>query len=171
VTWLSHMLDVEWFGRYPAGHHATSLVIHAATAMLLLLVLARLTGAFWPAAFVAALFALHPLHVESVAWVAERKDVLSGLFFVLTLWAYGEYARHRQAADGTAPARGGGARRTWGWYTLALAFFALGLMSKPMLGTSPACCYSWILAPETVLRSSAALYRVRPPRQSRVIWR
>ena len=137
VTWLSHMLDVEWFGRNPAGHHATSLVIHAATAMLLLLVLARLTGAFWPAAFVAALFALHPLHVESVAWVAERKDVLSGLFFVLTLWAYGEYARHRQAADGTAPARSGGARRTWGWYTLALAFFALGLMSKPMLVTVP----------------------------------
>jgi tetratricopeptide (TPR) repeat protein len=137
LTWLSHMLDVEWFGRNPAGHHATSLGIHAATALLLLLVLARLTGAFWRSGFVAALFALHPLHVESVAWVAERKDVLSGLFFVLTLWAYGEYARKGRAASELEGGTGRGRGVRWGWYILALAFFALGLMSKPMLVTLP----------------------------------
>ena len=92
VTWLSHLLDVQLFGLNPAWHHFTSLLIHTVSAVLLYLLLQRSTGAAWRSAAVAALFALHPLHVESVAWVAERKDVLSGFFFMLTLWAYVCYA-------------------------------------------------------------------------------
>ena len=84
VTWLSHLLDVQLFGLNPAWHHFTSLLIHTVSAVLLYLLLQRSTGAAWRSAAVAALFALHPLHVESVAWVAERKDVLSGFFFMLT---------------------------------------------------------------------------------------
>ena len=85
LTWLSHMADVELFGlTHPGGHHLTSVLLHAATAVVLFLVLLQMTAAGWPSAFAAALFAVHPLHVESVAWIAERKDVLSGLFFVLT---------------------------------------------------------------------------------------
>ena len=76
LTWLSHLLDVELYGMDPAGHHRTNLLLHLGSTLLLLLVLTRMTGAFWPGAFVAAVFALHPLHVESVAWAAERKDVL-----------------------------------------------------------------------------------------------
>ena len=91
LTWLSHMLDCQVYGLWPGGHHLTSVVLHAATAVLLLLVLLRMTGALWPSAFVAVVFAIHPLRVESVAWVAERKDVLSGLFFVLTIGAYARY--------------------------------------------------------------------------------
>ena len=91
LTWLSHMLDVEVFGLKPGGHHFTNLLFHAADAVLLYWLLQRMTGAVWRSAFVAGLFALHPLHVESVAWVAERKDVLSGFFFMLTLLAYRAY--------------------------------------------------------------------------------
>ena len=86
LTWLSHMLDCQLYGLWPGGHHLTNVLLHAATTILLFLVLRRMTGRLWPSAFVAALFAIHPLHVESVAWVSERKDVLSGLFFVLTLF-------------------------------------------------------------------------------------
>ncbi|SPE57173.1 putative Tetratricopeptide TPR_2 repeat protein [Verrucomicrobia bacterium] len=124
VTWMSHILDVQLFGLNPGAHHLTSLILHAANAVLLFLLLQRLTGACWCSSLVAALFALHPLHVESVAWLAERKDVLSAFFFILTLWAYARYA--------AIPARG----RTI-WYCLALLLFALGLMSKPMLVTLP----------------------------------
>jgi hypothetical protein len=92
LTWLSHMLDVQLFGLRPGGHHLTSLLFHAANEVLLFLLLQRMTGAAWRGAFVAALFALHPLHVQSVAWAAERKDVLSAFFFLLTLWAYVRYA-------------------------------------------------------------------------------
>ena len=89
LTWLSHMLDCQLYGlNHPGGHHLTNVLLHAASAILLFLVLRQMTGDLWPSAFVAALFAVHPLHVESVAWVAERKDVLSGLFFMLTLAAY-----------------------------------------------------------------------------------
>ena len=88
VTWLSHMLDCQIYGPSPWGHHLTNVLLHTSTAILLFLVLRRMTGDLWPSAFVAAVFAVHPLHVESVAWVAERKDLLSGLFFVLTLAAY-----------------------------------------------------------------------------------
>jgi tetratricopeptide (TPR) repeat protein len=121
VTWLSHMLDVQLFGLDPGKHHLTSLVLHALNAILLFLLLFRMTGALWRSAFAAALFALHPLHVESVAWVAERKDVLSTLFWLLTLAAWLAYTRSKRP----------------GWYILALALYALGLMAKPMLVTLP----------------------------------
>jgi len=121
VTWLSHMLDVQLFGENAGPHHTVSLLFHAANALLLLLLLHRLTDALWPSAFVAALFAWHPLHVESVAWIAERKDVLSAFFGLLTLWSYAGYTQtHR--------------RRHLG---LALLWFSLGLMAKPMLVTLP----------------------------------
>ena len=87
ITWLSHMLDCQLYGLHPWGHHLTSLLFHIANTLLLFLVLAQMTGALWRSAFVAALFALHPLHVESVAWAAERKDVLSTFFGLLALWA------------------------------------------------------------------------------------
>jgi tetratricopeptide (TPR) repeat protein len=121
LTWISHMADCQFFGLDPAWHHLSNLLIHVLTAALLFLVLRQMTGALWRSAFVAAVFAIHPLHVESVAWVAERKDVLSGLFFVLTIAAYVRYVR-----------RGG-----LGRYAIALALFALGLMCKPMLVSLP----------------------------------
>jgi len=121
LTWLSHMLDVQLFGLAPGAHLLVSACLHAASAALLLLVLARMTGAVGRSAFVAAMFALHPAHVESVAWLSERKDVLSGLFFVLTLAAYARYVERP------------GPRH----YAAALLAFALGLMAKPMLVTVP----------------------------------
>ncbi len=121
VTWVSHMLDVSLYGLNPAGHHLTSLLLHAANAALLFLVLFRMTGAPWQSAFAAALFAVHPLHVESVAWVAERKDVLSTFFWMATLWAYLRYTERPR------PAR----------YLLVMVLFAAGLMAKPMLVTLP----------------------------------
>jgi len=121
LTWLSHMLDVQLYGSNPAGHHATNLLLHVANVVLLLLVLVRTTGALWPSAAVAALFALHPLRVESVAWVAERKDLLSGLFGLTTIWAYARYAERPHA----------------GRYALVALSLALGLMAKPMLVTLP----------------------------------
>jgi tetratricopeptide (TPR) repeat protein len=126
LTWLSHMADAQVFGLHPWGHHLTSVLLHALSSSLLLLALFRMTGALWRSALAAALFGLHPLHVESVAWIAERKDVLSGLFWMLTLLAYAAYAR--RAAE---------RRPAWGAYALALALFALGLMSKPMVVTLP----------------------------------
>ncbi len=125
LTWLSHMLDCQVFGVKAGPQHLVSVGIHAASTMLLYLVLLRMTGARWCSAFVAALFGWHPLHVESVAWISERKDVLSALFFMLTLGAYAEFCLGRT--------RG----RRAGAYGLALFFFMLGLMSKPMLVTLP----------------------------------
>ena len=121
ITWLSHMLDVQLFGLDAGGHHLTSVLLHGANTLLLFGVLLRMTGLVGPSAFVAALFAVHPLHVESVAWVAERKDVLSAFFWMLTLWAYVGYTR-----------RPGAAR-----YLAVLVLFALGLASKPMVVTLP----------------------------------
>ncbi len=121
LTWLSHMLDVQLFGLRAAGHHATSLVFHVANSVLLLVALDRLTHAFWRSSAVAALFALHPLHVESVAWVSERKDVLSTFFLLLVLLAYARYAER--------PGRGR--------YAAVLVLYVMGLMSKPMLVTLP----------------------------------
>jgi hypothetical protein len=95
LTWLSHMLDCELFGLSPGWHHLVSLGFHVANTLLLFAVLRRMTGALWRSAMVAALFALHPLHVESVVWIAERKDVLSAFFFFLTLWAYCRCAEFR----------------------------------------------------------------------------
>ena len=127
LTWISHLIDRSLFGGNPAGHHATSVGLHACNAVLVFLVFRRLTGAFWTSALNAALFAWHPLRVESVAWVAERKDVLSGFFWLLALWAYAVYAERRRERSPGA----------WGCYTLALAAFAGGLMSKPMVVTFP----------------------------------
>jgi protein O-mannosyl-transferase len=121
LTWLSHMLDVQLYGTNAGGHHLTNVALHVANTLLLFGVLYWTTGALWRSGFVAALFAVHPLHVESVAWVAERKDVLSTLFMMLTLWAYVWYVRSPRASR----------------YALVLLLFALGLMSKPMLVTLP----------------------------------
>jgi protein O-mannosyl-transferase len=121
LTWLSHMTDCELFGLNPAAHHFVNVLFHAANAVLLFALLLRLTGALWPAAFVAALFAWHPLHVESVAWIAERKDVLSTFFALLALLSYSKFVKAH-------------CRRSF-WFTLI--FFALGLMAKPMLVTLP----------------------------------
>src|SRR5689334_527619 len=93
LTWLSHMLDVQFFGMNPGLHHLSNVILHATDAILLFWLLKAMTGAFWRSALVAALFALHPAHVESVAWIAERKDVLSSLFFMLTLLAYVKYVQ------------------------------------------------------------------------------
>ena len=121
VTWLSHMLDVELFGMAPRGHHLVSVAIHACSTLLLFLLLNRLTGALWRSSSVALFFAVHPLHVETVAWVAERKDVLGGLFWILTLLMYSGYTSSRTA----------------GRYLLCLGTFITGLMAKPMLVTLP----------------------------------
>ena len=151
LTWLSHMADCELFALNPGAHHLVNVLFHTANVVLLFLLLLRLTGALWPGAFVAALFAWHPLHVESVAWISERKDVLSTFFALLTLLAYTRYAQcvtsdlcqvtrtnstsspvTRLPAE--ASAKAGHPSR---FYWLALFFFALGLMSKPMLVTLP----------------------------------
>jgi hypothetical protein len=115
------MLDCQWFDGHAGKHHFVNVLLHALTASTLFLVLRRMTGALWRSAFVALLFAIHPLRVESVAWIAERKDVLSGLFFMLTLAAYVRYIR--------APS-------VWR-YAVILISLACGLMAKPMLITMP----------------------------------
>ena len=167
LTLLSHMLDCQLYGLKPWGHHLTSVLLHALNTVLLFLVFRRMTGAVWRCAVLAALFGLHPLRVESVAWVAERKDVLSALFFLLTLWAYARFAKvqslksrvqSQEAEVGSqalrAPATDNEPRTQEGasritdhvsrftlhatfCYLLSLAFFALGLMCKPMVVTLP----------------------------------
>ncbi len=127
LTWISHIVDCELYGLHPAGHHLTSLLLHASNSILLLLLLFRLTGAFWPSAFVAAMFALHPLRVESVVWISERKDMLSTFFWMLTVWAYSCYAEKLKSQISSFKF----------FYALALVFFALGSMAKPMLVTLP----------------------------------
>ena len=121
LTWLSHMLDVEIFGFNPRGHHLTNVFIHTASTLLLFWLLVQITTAPWQSLFVAALFALHPLHVESVAWVAERKDVLSCFFWFLTLLFYAGYVKQRRLK----------------FYLLTLFSFVVGLLTKPMLVTLP----------------------------------
>ena len=137
LTWLSLMLDVEIFGKGPAGPHITNLVFHAANAALLFLLLRRLTAATWRSAFVAALFALHPLHVESVAWISERKDVLSTFFGLLALLMYGGYVRKSKVHPPSQSCGAMKSPKSKVLYGLALLFFAFGLMSKPMLVTLP----------------------------------
>jgi protein O-mannosyl-transferase len=122
LTTLSHMLDCSLYGKWGGGHHLTSVLLHAVSCVVLFLALRQLTGAVWRSGFVAALFCVHPLHVESVAWISERKDVLSGLFFGLTLWAYAGYAQRPFS---------------WGRYLGVIAIFGLGLLCKPMLVTLP----------------------------------
>lgn len=121
ITWLSHMADMTVFDMRPGMHHLVNVLLHASNAVLLFVFLRYATGDIWKNAAVAALFALHPLHVESVAWIAERKDVLSALFWILTMIAYVRYARQPSMKR----------------YLLMAVSFALGLMAKPMLVTLP----------------------------------
>jgi protein O-mannosyl-transferase len=167
LTWLSHMADCSLFGENAAGHHLVNVGFHVANTILLFLLLRRITGAVWRSGFVAALFALHPLHVESVAWISERKDVLSTLFGFLALWAYAGYVEKSEVripkpeGNPKLEIREAGGRRQESipgnplhashsakhlprftphaplYYLLSLCFFALGLMSKPMLVTVP----------------------------------
>ena len=138
LTWLSHLLDVTCYGLDAGKHHLSSLLFHAANTVLLFLLLARMTGALWRPAFAACLFAIHPLHVESVAWIAERKDVASTLFWLLTLFAWLRYVEARSVAR----------------YVLVVALFALGLMAKPMLVTLP---FTLLLLDDWPLRRAASL--------------
>ena len=154
VTWISHMLDCQIYGLNAGGHHLTNLLFHIADTLLLFLLLRGLTGAIWRSAFAAALFAWHPLHVESVAWVAERKDVLSTFFFLLTLIGYAAYVRRRidrcQGATVTEKrselgelgvisnqCSASSLQHPGLFYVMALVTFALGLMSKAMVVTLP----------------------------------
>jgi protein O-mannosyl-transferase len=167
LTWMSHTLDWQLFGKWdadrqcyvdswPGGHHLVNVLLHAVNAVLLYLVLQSMTGATWPSAAVAALFAVHPLRVESVAWVTGRKDLLSGLFFLLTLWAYQAYAMRPFS---------------WWRYGLVILAFGLGLTAKPMLVTMPFVLLLldfWplerIAAPQTGNAATFSLARWVPPR-------
>jgi hypothetical protein len=141
LTWLSHMLDCQWFGLNPRGHHLTSLLFHAVNTILVFLVLEGMMGGMGRSFFVAAMFGLHPMHVESVAWVSERKDVLCTAFWLLSLLFYTGYARQ----ESKGPNRAAGVTRVFPFflfpgfihYWFALFCFVLGLMSKPMLVTLP----------------------------------
>jgi Tfp pilus assembly protein PilF len=159
LTWLSHMLDVEFYSLNAGGHHLTSLFFHIISTILLFWLLRRMTGAVGRSAFVAALFAVHPLHVESVAWVAERKDVLSALFWMLTIWVYVEYVR----------------KPGIGRYLVVFVLYGLGLMAKPMLVTLPMALLLldvWPLSrlPPAAARSGdSSCFIMRPPWSA--IWR
>jgi tetratricopeptide (TPR) repeat protein len=122
LTTISHMLDCQLFGLNAGDHHLINVLLQMATAILLFLALRQMTGFVWRSAFIAAVFAIHPLRVESVAWISERKDVLSGVFFMLTLWTYVWYTRSPKPV---------------GWYLATLCFFSLGLLSKPSVITLP----------------------------------
>src|ERR1700752_3274587 len=122
LTWISHMADVQWFGTNPRGHHLTSVLLHALNGALLFFILRRATGCLFRSAVVAGLFAVHPLNVECVAWVAERKSVLSMFLLLLALVAYGWYA----------------CQRSLGRYAVVVGAFALALAAKPMVVTLPA---------------------------------
>ncbi|MDA0990629.1 MAG: tetratricopeptide repeat protein, partial [Verrucomicrobia bacterium] len=155
LTWLSHQLDCQLFGLQAGLHHLSGLLLHCASVIALYLVLVGLIGAtgrngrLWPCAFVVAIFAIHPTHIESVAWAAERKDVLSTFFWILTMGAYGKYvgvrgsgfrvqgSGFRVQGSHVDPSGAEGRRRARLWYTAALFSFALGLLAKPMLVTLP----------------------------------
>ena len=128
LTWLSHQADCQFFGTQPGPMHCMNLALHSLNAALLFLVLRRMTGAHWKSALAAGLFAVHPLRAESVAWISERKDVLSGLFLLLTVGAYTRYVQSQGLSRSKSRAA---------WYALSLLCFGLGLMSKPMLVTAP----------------------------------
>ena len=145
LTWISHMLDCQLWGLNPGGHHLTNLLFHVLNATLLFLVLKAMTGARWRSAVVAALFAWHPLHVESVAWVAERKDVLSAFFWLLTLAAYWQYVRQPR----------------WQRYWLVVLCYALGLMAKPMLVSLPFVLLLWDYWPLERFAPTASRFTLR----------
>jgi protein O-mannosyl-transferase len=139
LTWLAHAFDWQLFGPNPAGHHAVSVLLHAANAALLFLILEAATGLLWPSLFVAAIFALHPLNVESVAWAAELKNVISMFFGLLALGSYTKYARSHKR----------------GFYISTLIFFALGLMAKPQIIPLPFLLLLWDYWPLDRLERSA----------------
>jgi protein O-mannosyl-transferase len=168
VTWLSHMADCQLFGMRSGWHHWSSVLLHAAAALLLFAALKRSTLARWPSAWVAFLFALHPLHVESVAWIAERKDVLCALFWFLALWCYARYAEQPGV----------------GRYLLVLVAFCLGLLAKPMIVTLPfvlllldfwplgranRCAVLWEKAPFLLLAAGSAAVTFLAQRQGRAV--
>jgi Flp pilus assembly protein TadD len=155
VTWFSHMLDCQVWGLRAGGHHLTNLLLHATATVFLFVALRQMMGALWRSAFVAALFAIHPQRVESVAWIAERKDVLSGVFFMLTILAYVCYARKPSSR---------------GSYALVVVLFALGLMSKGMLVTLP---FVLLLLDYWPLRRLAPemLESIRQPKNRARAWR
>ena len=171
LTTLSHMVDCERYGLRPGGHHLTNVLLHGAAAILLFLALRRMTQATWRSGFVAAVFAIHPLRAESVAWVTERKDVLSGVFFMLTLWAYVRYveSRRRKVEGGsqwpdaqgsgfevqgsTFDVRGSTFKPSF-WYGCTVILFALGLLSKTMLVTLP--LVLWLLDYWPLRRAASA---------------
>src|ERR1039458_9752842 len=167
LTWLSHMLDCQLFGLKAGPQHLVSVGFHIANTLLLFLLLRRMTSALWRSGLVAALFALHPLHVESVAWASERKDVLSAFFFLLTIWAY---VRYVEVQSPKSNVQSQGTRNTLHaprctlhaarFYLLSLSFFALGLMSKPMLVTMP---FVLLLIDYWPLRRSGATRRESQP--------
>ena len=139
LTWISHMLDCQLFGLNPGWHHLTNLLLHTANTLLLFLILKRMTSVVLPGGAVALLFAIHPLHVESVAWVSERKDVLSTFFFMLTVWAYARYVEFKDQDPKSKVEQhiAISSKRARVNYLLAIWFFAFGLLSKPMLVTLP----------------------------------
>ena len=152
LTWISHMADCALYGLNPGGHHLTNLLFHTLNVILLFLVLRQWTGAPWRSALVAALFAWHPLHVESVAWVSERKDVLSAFFWLLTMAAYGRYTENLKFQISNFKY----------YYIVALLFFAFALMAKPMAVTLP---FVLLLLDIWPLRRTAArgLFREKVP--------
>src|SRR5208283_1664548 len=145
LTWISHMVDWSFYGRNPCGHHITNVCLHTANAVLLFLLLLYMTGFLWRAAVVAFLFALHPAHVESVAWIAERKDVLCAFFWFATLLAYAWYLR----------------RPSWKRFAWIVCGFACALMSKPMVVTLP---FTLLLLDYWPLR------RIKFARETRLLW-
>jgi Flp pilus assembly protein TadD len=149
LTIISHMFDCQLYGLKPGGHHFTNVLLHTIAVILLFFVLRQMTGTLWQSAFVAALLAIHPLHVESVAWISERKDVLSAVFFMLTLSAYTRYVHARSLTS----------------YLLVLLWFAFGLMSKPMLVTVP---FVLLLLDYWPLRRFAPQAPAKIPKQRRV---
>jgi tetratricopeptide (TPR) repeat protein len=151
LTWLSHMLDCQLYGANPWGHHLTSVLIHAANAVLVFLVLRGMTGVVWRSLFAALLFGLHPLRVESVAWIAERKDVLSTMFWLLALGSYLGYTRSKTLRPGRATVN----------YWITLGWFALGLMSKPMVVTLPFAL---------LLLDYWPLHRMKKENAARLVW-
>jgi len=141
ITWLSHMLDVQLFGEDPGAMHLSSMWLHALNSMLVFALLRSLTGARWRSAAVAGLFAVHPLHVEPVAWLADRKDLVATFFWLLTALTYGHWAKNRGGAGG------------WRWFALAHVWAALATMSKPTAVTLPFTLLLSITARKTGKRS------------------
>jgi len=165
LAWVSHMADCQLFGLNPVGHHLVNVLLHVLNTVLVFLVFGRMTGVFWRSLVLAALFALHPLQVDTVAWVAERKNLLSTLFWLLTMWAYVRYTDggRMNGERGREPPASRLTRRAACYYVLALLFFALGLMCKPVLVTLPFVLLLLDYWPLERLQPSSLAQPVQPP--------